>query len=72
MKLRTLAAAAAAITIAATPAIAEASMDRAAAPLSGESKLGGSGTILALLAAAAIIAGIVILADGGSDDPVSA
>jgi hypothetical protein len=73
MKFRTLAAAAAAITVAATPAIAEASFDVAAAPVSGKSKLeGGSGTILAILAAAAIIAGIVLVADGGSDAPVSA
>ena len=73
MKFRTLAAAAAAITVAATPAIAEASFDRVAAPVSGESELeGGSGILLAVLAAAAVIAGIVLVADGGDDDPVSA
>ncbi len=72
MKFRTLAAATAAVSLAATPAIAEAAFDRSAAPVEGESELeGGSGIIIALLAAAAVIAGIVIAADG-DDDPVSA
>ncbi len=71
MKIRTLAAATAAISLAATPAIAEASFDRAIAPVEGESELeGSSGIIIALLAAAAVIAGIIIAADG-DDDPVS-
>ena len=46
--------------------------DRAAAPVSGESEMGGS-VVLGLLAAAAIIAGIYIAVDSGNeDDPVSA
>ncbi len=71
MKIRTLAAATAAVSLAATPAIAEASFDRSIAPVEGESELeGGSGIIIAILAAAAVIAGIIIAADG-DDDPVS-
>ncbi|WFL78029.1 hypothetical protein P7228_02880 [Altererythrobacter arenosus] len=74
MKFRTMLAATAALSLAATPAIAEAAFDRAAAPVEGESELGagGSGTIIAIVAAAAIIAGIIIAADGDDDDPVSA
>ncbi len=73
MKFRTLAAATAAVSLAATPAIAEAAFDRSAAPVEGESEIGGgsSGIIIALLAAAAVIGGIIIAADG-DDDPVSA
>jgi hypothetical protein len=70
MKLRTLAAATAVVTLAASPAIAETAFQRTAAPVKGENEL-GSGTLLAVLAAAAVIAGIIIAADGGSDDPVS-
>ncbi len=73
MKLRTFLAATAAVSLAASPAIAQA--DRAAAPVTGESELGGEGSgtgvILALLAAAAIIAGIVIAADNDDDTPTS-
>ncbi len=74
MKFRTLAAATAALSLAATPAIAEAAFDRGSAPVEGESELGegGSGTIIAIVAAAAIIAGIIIAADDDDDDPVSA
>lgn len=69
MKFRTLAAAAAVTTMVAAPVIAA---DRPAAPVSGESEMGGS-IILGLLAAAAIIAGIYIAVDSGNeDDPVSA
>lgn len=72
MKFRNLLAATAAISLAASPAVAQsANADRAAAPVAKESKLGGesggAGIILALLAAAAIIAGIVIAA-GNEDD----
>lgn len=70
MKFRTLAAATAAVSLAATPAIAEANFDRALAPVEGESELGGSSILIAVLAAAAVIAGIIIIADG-DDDPVS-
>lgn len=72
MKFRNVVAATAALSLAATPAIAEAAFDRAAAPVEGESELeGGSGIILAILAAAAVIAGIIIAADDGNDEPLS-
>ena len=71
MKIRTLPAAAAVLSLATAPAIAEVSLDRAPAPVEGESQLqGGSGLLIAVLAAAAVIAGIVIAADGDAD-PVS-
>lgn len=71
MKIRTLAAVAAVLSLATAPAIAEVSLDRAPAPVEGESELaGGSGLLIAVLAAAAVIAGIVIASDG-DDDPVS-
>lgn len=79
MKFRNLLAATAALTLAATPAIANAApaVERAAAPVAGESDLGGEsgfGSIfLGLLAVAAIIGAIVIASDGGNDDnPISA
>lgn len=75
MKFRTLLAATAAISLAASPALAQTSVtaERVAAPVQGESELeGGSGIIIAILAAAAIIAGIVIAVDGSDDTPVSA
>ncbi len=74
MKFRTLAAAVAAVSLAATPAIAEATFDRAAAPVESESEIGegSSGTIIAIVAGVAIIAGIIIAADDDDDDPVSA
>ena len=68
MKFRTLAAAAAVTSMVAAPVVAA---DRAAAPVSGESEMGGS-WILAILAAAAVIAGIVIAIDSGEDNPISA
>ncbi|OGS51426.1 MAG: hypothetical protein A3J40_03205 [Erythrobacter sp. RIFCSPHIGHO2_12_FULL_63_10] len=71
MKFRTLAAALAVVSLAASPAIAESAFSRATTSVEGESELGGSGTLIALLAAAAIIAGIYFAVDGGSDNPVS-
>ncbi|MDY7097426.1 MAG: hypothetical protein SXU28_04750 [Pseudomonadota bacterium] len=71
MKFRNIAMATAAVSLAAAPAIAQADFARASAPVSGESELEGSGIILGILAAAAIIAGIVIAADGGDDSSVS-
>jgi hypothetical protein len=69
MKFRFLAAAAAAVTMAATPAIAA---DRVSAPIEGESEIGGGVSIIvALLAAAAVIGGIFIAVDNGDDDAVS-
>ncbi len=45
---------------------------RASAEASSENDLeGGSGIILAILAAAAVIAGIIIAADGSEDTPTS-
>lgn len=47
-------------------------VDRAGADRQGENKLeGGTGIILAILAAAAIIAGIIIAADNKDDTPTS-
>lgn len=63
--------AAAALALSATPVLAqEASIDRLPAPVDaqGEQLEGGSGILIALLAAAAIIAGIIIAADGGTDE----
>lgn len=72
MKIRTLAAAAAVLSLATAPAIAEVSLARTSAPVEGESELaGGSSLLIAILAAAAVIAGIVIAVDGGDDEPVS-
>ncbi|MBY8337435.1 hypothetical protein KYN89_10260 [Alteriqipengyuania sp. NZ-12B] len=70
MKIRTMAAAAAALSLVAAPAVAEISADRAAAPVEGESELGG-GAIIGALAIAAIIGGIIIAADTDDDTPVS-
>ena len=71
MKIRTMAAAAAALTLAAAPAVAEVSFDRTSAPVEGESELGG-GAILGALAVAAIIAGIIVAADTDEDVAISA
>ena len=71
MTIRNLAMAAAALSLAAAPAIAQADFARAAAPVSGESKLEGSGIILGVLGAAAVVAGIIIIADDDDDDSVS-
>lgn len=70
MKIRTLAAAAAVLSLATAPAIAEVSLARTSAPVEDESEMGGSGLLIAILAGAAVIAGIIIAADG-DDDPVS-
>lgn len=69
MKFRTLAVAAAVTSMVAAPVVAA---DRPVAPISGESEMGGS-ILIALLAAAAVVAGIVIAVDSGNEDePVSA
>ena len=70
MKIRTMVAAAAALSLVAAPAVVEISADRAAAPVEGESELGG-GVILGVAAVAAIIGGIIIAADTDDDTPVS-
>lgn len=63
IKIRTFATAAAALSLAATPVVAEASYDNA--------QEGGVNIVVILLGAAAVIAGIVVAADGGDDDAVS-
>ncbi len=58
--------------IAAQAAPAASQVDRAAAKAKSESELkGGIGIFLALLAVAAIVAGIVIAADNKEDTPTS-
>lgn len=74
-------AAVAAATLVLAPTVAQAApaakaaatqVQRAGASLQDENKLeGGTGIILAILAAAAIIAGIVIAADNEDDTPTS-
>lgn len=77
MKFRNLLAATAALSLAASPALAQNSVAIESAPVAqSESQLGGeaggSSIILAILAAAAIIGAIIIAADGGDDEPISA
>ncbi len=72
MTFRKIALATAAASLAVSPAIAQATLERSNTPVEGEAlDGGGSGIIIALLAAAAIIAGIIIAADGDDDDAVS-
>lgn len=70
MTFRSVLAAAAAVSLAAAPAVAEANFDRLSAPVEGESEAGGGGTLLGIFAAVAFIGGIIIAA-GGDDNPVS-
>jgi hypothetical protein len=73
MAIRNIVLATAAAALAASPVLAQASLDRATAPVEGEEGGGtsGFGIIAGILAAAAIIAGIIIAADGGDDEGVS-
>ncbi len=75
MTFRNIALATAALSLAASPAIAEAAFDRSVAPIDGENALGGdndgSGILIGLLAAAAVVGGIIILADDDENDAVS-
>lgn len=71
MTFRGVLAAAAAMSLVAAPAVAEASFDRVSAPVEGENANGGGGMLLGVFAAALIIGGI-ILAAGGDDNPISA
>ena len=71
MKARNILAGAAALTLAAAPAIAQVDLDRAAAPVSGESNAAGTAVIIGVLAVAALIAGVVIAADDSEDTPTS-
>lgn len=70
MKIRNLAAAAAALSLVAAPVVAQSASERSSAPAEEGSEMGGTSWILAILAFAAIIAGIIIAVDG-DDDPVS-
>lgn len=78
MKFRNILAATAALSMIATPVLANAApaIERAAAPLVAENEFGGEqgggSIILAIAAVAAVIAAIVIAADSGDDDPISA
>ena len=72
MKFRTLAAAVAALTLTTSPVLAQATVDRAAAPVEGESEMGGSSTLLLILAIVLFGAGIFFLVDNDDDDPESA
>ena len=68
MKIRTFAAAGAAVSLAVAPAMAA---DRAVAPVDNESEMGNaSSLVIGVLAAAAIIAAILI-AVGDEENPVS-
>ena len=70
MKIRNFALATAALSLAASPAIAEAAFERSVAPIEGENKVGGASTLLiALLGAAAVVGGIIVVSD--DDDSVS-
>lgn len=77
MKFGTIAAAVAALSLTASPVLAQSNAERAPAPVQAPAELGndddsdGSAIILALLAAAAIIAGIIIAVDGDDDDAIS-
>ena len=74
MKLRELAAAAAALTLTASPVIAQAAeteLSRTAAPVAGESQFGGDSTLLLILAVLLIGGGIALLAGNKSDKPAS-
>ena len=74
MKFRNLIAAATAITLTASPVLAQsvsAELGRTAAPISGESKLEGDSTILVILALIAAGVGIALAAGSDSNSPAS-
>lgn len=73
MNFRNIALATAAVSLAASPAIAEAAFERSSAPVEGENSVGGGteGVLLSVLAGAAVIAGIIVIADDDDDDAVS-
>jgi hypothetical protein len=70
MKFRTMAAAVAALTLTASPALAE-SAARASAPVAQASELAGENTLLLVLAVVLFGAGIFFLVDNDDDDPDS-
>ena len=70
MKFRTMAAAVAALSLTAAPAMAE-SVERASAPIAEQSEMAGSSTLLLVLAVVLFGAGIFFLVDNDDDDPDS-
>lgn len=66
MKFRNLAAAVVATTLSAMPAMAQA-VDRVAAPVTDASQMGGSSTLLLVLAVVLFAAGIYFLVDSDND-----
>lgn len=70
MKFRGVLAAAAAASLIAAPAVAEASFDRISAPVEGENANGGGGMLLGFLGVALIIGGVVV-ASGSDNNPIS-
>jgi hypothetical protein len=70
MKFRTLAAATAALSLTVAPVAAQAAAQRTAAPVEESSDLRGGSWLIAILAIAAIIAGIII-ATKNHNNPVS-
>lgn len=70
MNFRNLVAAVAAMTLTAVPAMAQA-VDRAAAPVGDASQMGGSSTLLLILAVVLMGAGIYFLVGNGNNDPDS-
>lgn len=70
MKFRNMAAAVAALTMTASPVLA-ADVSRSAAPVAGESQMGGESSILLVLAVVLAGLGIYLLADNGNDHPNS-
>ena len=72
MKLRTIALASAALSLVATPVLAQVAFERSNAPIEGENSVegGGSTLLFALIGAAAVVGGILVLSDD-DDDPTS-
>jgi hypothetical protein len=69
MKIRNLMAAAAAITLATAPVVAQAAgadMSRVAAPVSDESEMGGDSSLLYILGAILLGVGIYLIVDDNS------
>lgn len=70
MNLRNLAAAVVATSLTAVPAFAQA-VDRAVAPVADASQMGGSSTLLLVIAVVLMGAGIYFLVDNDSNTPDS-